>query len=100
MPLHVTVIYTAQPGKSDELERHLRAMLTPTSAEPGCLNYQLFRSDSEQDAFALLESYESNQAFESQKASEHFARHVKDGAWNVIASRTAVVGHEIDPDQE
>jgi len=97
MSVNVTVIYTARPGKGDELERHLRAMLIPTREEPGCLYYRLFRSDSERNDFALLESYESNQAFESHKASEHFKRHVKDGAWGVVESRTVVVGHEIDP---
>lgn len=100
MSLNVTVIYTAQPGRGDELEGHLRAMLLPTRGEPGCLGYQLFRSDSEADDLALLESYESEQAFESHKASEHFARHVKDGAWKVVSSRTVVVGHEIDPAHE
>src|SRR5215469_11437588 len=48
-------------------------MVAPTRAEPGNLDYQVFRDPADPALFVLFERYADEAAFEAHKASEHFA---------------------------
>jgi quinol monooxygenase YgiN len=95
MPVHVIAMYNARPGEGDELARHLQSMLEPTLEEPGCLDYRAFRSSDDPDAFAIFETYGSEDDLEAHRSSPHFAEHVRNGAWSLITTRNVVVGDEI-----
>lgn len=95
LSFHVVATYTAQEGRGDELESHLKAMLGPSQAEPGCISYRVIRSDEDPDQFVIVEEYESSEAFEEHRNSPHFEQHARRGAMTLLASRIVVTGHEV-----
>lgn len=95
LSFHVVATYTAQEGRGDELESHLKAMLGPSQAEPGCISYRVIRSDEDPDQFVIVEEYESPEAFEEHRNSPHFEQHARQGAMTLLASRIVVTGHEV-----
>jgi quinol monooxygenase YgiN len=61
MPEQITLIATfqAKPGQNAELEKRLRALVDPTRAEPGCINYDLHRSTEEEGVWMFYENWSS-----------------------------------------
>lgn len=55
----VTVIarFVARDGMEGRLEQELRAMVEPTRAEPGCINYDLHRQSDDERVFVIYENY-------------------------------------------
>jgi quinol monooxygenase YgiN len=49
----------AKPGLGDELGRRLFALVEPTRAEPGDLNYDLHRSIDDPDIWILYENFKA-----------------------------------------
>lgn len=49
----------ARPGVEDELGRRLSALVEPTRREPGCVAYQLHRSNSDAGLWVLYENWRS-----------------------------------------
>ncbi len=70
----VTVIarFLAKDGMEERLERELRAMVEPTRAEPGCINYDLHRRSDDGRVFVIYENYEDDEAVEHHKQTPHF----------------------------
>ncbi len=63
MPKQITLIatVTAKPGKAETLGEHLAAMVAPSRAEPGCINYDLHRSKRDDSVWVLYENWRSKE---------------------------------------
>jgi quinol monooxygenase YgiN len=64
--------YRVRSGAEDRVAAALRQMVVPTRAEPGNLDYQVFRDPADPALFVLFERYADAAAFEEHKASDHF----------------------------
>jgi quinol monooxygenase YgiN len=84
----VTLMVLLRPrdGQDYLLEAELRALLTPTRKEEGCLRYDLHRSAEGPSAFLLHEIWETREHHTAHTKTDHFLR------WNarkdaLLASR-------------
>jgi quinol monooxygenase YgiN len=73
MEFVVIAQYRVRAGEEDKVEAALREMVAPTRAEPGNLDYQVFRDPGDPAFFVLYERYADAAAFDEHKASGHFA---------------------------
>jgi quinol monooxygenase YgiN len=74
MEFVVIAQYRAREGEADRVEEALRKMVSPTRAEPGNLDYQVFRDPGDPSLFVLFERYADSGAFDAHRATPHFAR--------------------------
>ncbi len=58
-------------GREAELETHLLSLAAPTRAEPGCVQYDLYRSPERANHFMRLEVWRSLDDLERHKATPH-----------------------------
>lgn len=72
----LSVTWVAKPGEEQAVEGALRSMLEPTRAEPGCIQYDAFRSTEKPGQYLLFERYRDEAAFQAHTASEHFKQFV------------------------
>jgi quinol monooxygenase YgiN len=82
----LAVILRPRDGQEMMLEAELRALLTPTRKEEGCLRYDLHRSIEGPGAFLLHEIWETREQHTAHTKTDHFLR------WNarkdaLLASR-------------
>lgn len=70
-PLTVVAKLTAQPGKEAELLPMLQALVAPTRAEAGCINYELHRSHEQPGTFLFTESWATKELWEAHMKSSH-----------------------------
>lgn len=70
-PVRVIARITAQPGKEAELESILRALITPTRQEAGCISYQLLRHQSDVTEFTFVEEWQSDAAIDAHFETPH-----------------------------
>lgn len=63
MANQLTLVATlrAKAGHEDELGRRLQALVEPTRGEPGCLNYDLHRSNDDAAAWMLYENWRARE---------------------------------------
>ena len=73
MEFVVIAQYRVRAGEEEKVEAALRQMVAATRAEPGNLDYQVFRDPTDPALFVLVERYADEAAFEAHKESEHFA---------------------------
>lgn len=93
---HVVVAtYVSKPGEADEIAKHLKAMIGPTNAEPGCQTYRATQSKDDSNTFVLFEVYDDEDAFQAHASSPHFEGHIRNGAWNHLESRSVIFGSEL-----
>ncbi|MHB8763111.1 MAG: putative quinol monooxygenase [Deferrisomatales bacterium] len=64
----------ARPGKEREVETEIRALVAPTRAEAGCLNYDLHRSADDPRLFLLYENWVSKAALDQHLATPYLER--------------------------
>lgn len=77
--LTVVVRLRAKPGEEQRVEGELSALLAPTRAEPGCINFDLHRSEDDPSLFLVHENWESEAHL-----NEHFRTpHIE--AWLAVA---------------
>ncbi len=62
MPLRLVITLRAAPGKGAELAEAMRARCEDVMAEPGCLQFEVFRSVLDPDKLTLLELWEDEGA--------------------------------------
>ena len=82
----LAVILRPREGQELMLEAELRALITPTRKEEGCMRYDLHRSAEGTGAFLLHEIWETRQHHTAHTKTDHFLR------WNarkdaLLASR-------------
>lgn len=74
----LNVIYTVKEGKMDEVLRLLARMKDLVKAkEPGCVLYQVSKSQSDENILLLYEVYEDQLALDAHGNTEHFEGIVK-----------------------
>jgi len=88
----VMAILVARPGKAKELEAVLGGMVVPSRAEPGNLQYNLWRDHVDIGSFVLEELYTDDGAVAAHHATPHFAKYLS--KINDLAERTVM---RLDP---
>jgi quinol monooxygenase YgiN len=73
MEFVVIAQYRARAGEADRVAQALRNMVAPTRAEPGNLDYQVFRDPKDPSLFVLFERYAGEDAFDAHRVAPHFA---------------------------
>src|SRR5262245_47477197 len=61
----------ANPGKEDELRTALLALLEPTRAEEGCVQYDLHQENGSSGHFVFYENWKSKAALDEHLATPH-----------------------------
>jgi quinol monooxygenase YgiN len=72
----VTVIAhaRAKPGQHEQAREMLEALVAPSRAEQGCINYDLHQSMEDPELFVFHENWTTLAALESHARSEHSVR--------------------------
>ncbi|MFC9433295.1 putative quinol monooxygenase [Nocardia sp. NPDC057030] len=70
--LVVVAHVSATPEDADELERRLRLLSDASKTEPGCLEYEVFRSSENPERFVSVEKYADADAFAAHRETAHF----------------------------
>jgi (4S)-4-hydroxy-5-phosphonooxypentane-2,3-dione isomerase len=69
----LVAMYTCQPGKSDEVLRHLKRMSPLVKqSEPGCAMYQVSRANDNADLLMLYEQYTDETALQTHRETAYF----------------------------
>ncbi len=84
----VAVTYVVKPGHEAEAVEFFRTMTVHTRAEPGCRMYLAHRSTTDPRRFFLYEQYVDQAALDAHRTTPHFERHVKQGLFPIIESRS------------
>jgi quinol monooxygenase YgiN len=66
-------IAKAKPGLEDELGRRMADLVAPTLAEPGCINYDLHRSNSDPRTWMFYENWRTQADLDAHIKTAHFA---------------------------
>ena len=96
MPFAVIAKFTAKSGMEEPLKAVLQALITPTRAEQGCLQYELLQSQSDPRQFTFCEKWTDEEAFAAHGQSPHVRRAREEraglidgagevGRWDVVA---------------
>jgi quinol monooxygenase YgiN len=72
MEFVVIAQYRAREGEAERVAEALAAMVAPTRAEPGNVDYQVFRDPKYPSLFVLFERYADADAFDAHRATPHF----------------------------
>lgn len=70
-PLVVIATLRARPGREEELERALRGLVAPTRQEPGCVRYDLHRSQDSAGRFLFYEIWADRPHWETHMGRPH-----------------------------
>ena len=87
--MHVVMVvhWLAQPGEQKRLADILRIMVRETSLEPGCIRYEANQSVEDPRRFLIYEVYRDEAAQRAHEESEHFRRHIVEGALPRLENR-------------
>lgn len=72
--LTLIAIIRAKAGQSDELGRRLSTLVAPTRAEPGCVNYDLHRSNDDPSVWIIYENWRTPADLDYHFRTEHFLK--------------------------
>ena len=61
----------ARPGRVEDLQRLLAALLEPTRNEAGCMSYTLLRNREDPAEFAFVEMWENETVLERHLEADH-----------------------------
>ena len=85
----LAVTFVIQAGREEAAMALFRHATPPTRAEPGNIMYVVHRSISDPRRFFLYEQYVDPAALDAHRASDHFARCIKNGIFNIMETRDA-----------
>ena len=88
----VVAVLVARPGKADELRALLAGMVSPSRAESGNLQYNLWQDNADRRRFVVEERYRDDAAAAAHHATPHFTHYLS--TIGDLAERTALV---LDP---
>ena len=88
----IVAILVARPGMAGDLRALLDGMVVASRAEPGNLQYDLWRDQADAGRFVLEELYADDAAVAAHRATPHFKNYL--AKINDLAERTAIV---LDP---
>jgi len=69
--LTVVAVITAKPGKADETQKALEALIPITLKEEGCINYDLHTSEDKGGVFLFYENWENRALWRQHMHNEH-----------------------------
>jgi quinol monooxygenase YgiN len=69
--VHVLALFTAAPGKEEELEKALTVLIEPTRREAGCIRYDLTQGIGKPAEFAFIEEWESAEHLDAHSKTPH-----------------------------
>ena len=72
MDFVVVAQYRAREGEAERVAEALRNMVAPTRAEPGNLDYQVFRDPRDPSLFVLVERCAAKASSPAYRGSPHF----------------------------
>ncbi|HEY1269784.1 MAG TPA: putative quinol monooxygenase [Candidatus Binatia bacterium] len=87
-PVKIVAILAAKAGRAGELRALLDGMVIASRAEPGNLQYDLWRDHADAGRFVLMELYKDEAAVAAHRASAHFKNYLS--KINDLAERTAM----------
>lgn len=87
-PLTLVAFIRAKTGMEEELGQRLQALVVPTREEPGCINYNLHRSNDDPALWMLYENWRSRRDLE-----QHFETPYLRG---FLERAEEVLGEEMD----
>jgi quinol monooxygenase YgiN len=91
-PVKTIAILVARRGMAEELRALLDGMVVPSRAEPGNLQYNLWRDHADAGRFVLEELYADEAAVAAHRATPHFEEY--HSKINDLAERTFMM---LDP---
>ncbi len=71
MPLTIVAHITAIQGKADHVRAALEALVTPTRAEAGCLQYDLHQDNDDPNLFLFFENWETRDLWQDHMQADH-----------------------------
>jgi quinol monooxygenase YgiN len=83
----LVVTWLAQAGEQERLAGILRIMVRETRLEPGCIRYEANQSAENPCRFLIYEVYRDEAAQRAHGESDHFRRHIVEGALPRLESR-------------
>jgi autoinducer 2-degrading protein len=81
------VRWVAKPGREEEIARILHALQEKSRQEPGCKQFDVYRSEGDSAHFLLHEVYADQSALDQHQQSEHFQQHVLTEAMPLLQNR-------------
>ena len=85
--LVVTAFWEARSGEAEEVAALLRAFEPLVQREPGVLAFRIHRAADAPERFFFYEVFRDEAAFAAHQKTEHFRRHVQEGALPRLARR-------------
>jgi quinol monooxygenase YgiN len=85
--LTVIARYLVQDGRESTVENLLDRNATATQAEPGCLEFSVYRRTDDPRRFLLYERYTDEEAFQQHRHSAHFADIIERQVVPLLAER-------------
>ena len=83
----LAVTFVIAPGHEDRAMGLLARLSEATRAEPGCRMYLVHRSTQDPRRFFVYEQFDGQSSIDAHMASEHFARYLTEGLFEMIESR-------------
>jgi quinol monooxygenase YgiN len=77
MELYIFARFHARAGEEDAVEQAIREISGPTRAEPGCLDYHVFRSTRDPRLFYIHSVFRDEAAFELHAGLPHTVRFIE-----------------------
>jgi quinol monooxygenase YgiN len=98
----MTVIaqYHARSGEGDRVAMTLGKHIAATRAEPGCVQFVVYRSSEDADRFLLYEQYVDETAFDAHRDSPHFHLYIQDTIIPLLLERRVARYEEVEADPD
>ena len=71
--IKVMATLIARTDKVAETQAALSSLVAPTTAEPGCISYELFQSNDDPTEFVTVEEWKDQAAIDAHLSSAHIA---------------------------
>jgi len=83
MSVYLTALLKAKPGAADELKGLLHTLVSTSTQEPACLQYELYQSSTDEHQFIFHETWADDAGFEEHNNQAHL-QEFKEQAANVL----------------
>lgn len=90
-------VLKAKAGRRNDLQAALLALIEPTRAEAGCLDYVLFEQRDEPGTFYMREAFRSRAALDTHIATPHFQAFAADMEALLAEPLSLIVLDEVSP---
>lgn len=78
MPLTIVASIRAEVGQEERIASALAALVEPTRAESGCIQYDLHRDNDNPAHFLFFENWESRELWQRHMESPHLTQYQRD----------------------